>query len=209
MKFNKIDQYCINHSTEESKALIEIREYTQKNENAPAMISGPLVVNFLKNVIQLSKSKSILEIGMFTGYSALGMAEVLSKDGKIHTCELCPIHINTAQKFFNKFKYNNLITIHEGPAIDTLNTFPVRSFDLVFIDADKTNYIHYYKKSMTLLKSKGIIILDNMLWSGDVLNPTSKESEILNELNNIINEDERNINVLLPIRDGLMLCINK
>ena len=209
MKINKIDQYCINHSTEESKALIEIREYTQKNENSPAMISGPLVVNFLKNVIQLSKSKSILEIGMFTGYSALGMAEVLSKDGKIYTCELCPIHINTAQKFFNKFKYNNLITIHEGPAIDTLNTFPVRSFDLVFIDADKTNYIHYYKKSMTLLKSKGIIILDNMLWSGNVLNPDSKESEILNELNNIINEDERNNNVLLPIRDGLMLCINK
>ena len=104
---NKIDKYCINHSTEESKALIEIREYTQKNENAPAMISGPLVVNFLKNVIQLSKSKSILEIGMFTGYSALGMAEVLSKNGEIHTCELCPIHINTAQKFFNKFKYNS------------------------------------------------------------------------------------------------------
>ena len=209
MKINKIDQYCINHSTEESKALIEIREYTQKNERAPAMISGPLVVNVLKNVIQLSKSKSILEIGMFTGYSALGMAEVLSKDGKINTCELCPIHGETAQHFFDKSDYKDIIKTHIGEASKTLEKFSKDSFDMIFIDADKINYIDYYKKAMVLLKSGGIIVLDNMLWSGDVLHPTSKESETLNMLNNIIVNDQRNMNTLLPIRDGLMICIKK
>ena len=206
---NKIDQYCINHSTAESNILREIREYTQKNEQAPAMISGPLVVNTLKSIIQLTKSKNILEIGMFTGYSALGMAEALPKDSIIHTCELCPTHVQTGKKFFEKFGYNKIIKIHEGPAINTLDIFSINSFDMVFIDADKTNYINYYKKSITLLKTGGVMILDNMLWSGDVLNPTSEESETLNKLNNIILEDSRNTNILLPIRDGLMICIKK
>ena len=208
MKINKIDQYCTNHSSKESKILKEIREYTQKNEQAPAMISGPLVVNTLKSIIQLSRAQKILEIGMFTGYSAAGMAEVFPNSSTIDTCELCPVHVETAQNFFNKYKFDN-IKIHEGPAIDTLDSFSVNFFDMIFIDADKINYIHYYKKSMTLLKNNGIIVLDNMLWSGDVLNPTSKESETLNKLNNIINDDKRNINTLLPIRDGLMLCIKQ
>ena len=208
MKNNKIDQYCIKHSLKESKILREIREYTQENEQAPAMISGPLVVNTLKSIIQLSHSKKILEIGMFTGYSAAGMAEVFPNSSTIDTCELCPIHVKTAQKIFNKYKFNNII-IHEGPAIDTLDSFMINSFDMIFIDADKINYINYYKKSMTLLKNNGIIILDNMLWSGDVLNPTTIESETLNKLNDIINDDKRNINTLLPIRDGLMLCIKQ
>ena len=172
------------------------------------MISGPLVVNTLKSIILLSKSKKILEIGMFTGYSAVGMAEVFPNSSTVDTCELCPIHVKTAEKIFNKHKFNN-IKIHEGPAINTLDSFKVNSFDMIFIDADKINYINYYKKSMTLLKNNGIIILDNMLWSGDVLNPTSKESETLNKLNDIINNDKRNINTLLPIRDGLMLCIKQ
>tara|TARA_B100000029_G_scaffold510530_1_gene602235 strand:- start:1948 stop:2574 length:627 start_codon:yes stop_codon:yes gene_type:complete len=208
MKNNKIDQYCINHSLKESKILKEIRTYTEKNEQAPAMISGPLVANLLKNIIQLSGAKKILEIGMFTGYSAAAMAEVLPDNSTVDTCELCPIHVKTAQKFFNKYKLYN-INIHEGEAINTLDNFSINYFDMIFIDADKINYIHYYKKSMTLLKSKGVIVLDNMLWSGDVLSPTSKESETLNNLNDIINNDKRNKNTLLPIRDGLMLCIKQ
>tara|TARA_Y100001970_G_scaffold132575_1_gene163618 strand:+ start:6711 stop:7340 length:630 start_codon:yes stop_codon:yes gene_type:complete len=209
MQNNTIDQYCMTHSDKESLLLQEIREYTYKHEQAPAMISGPLVVNTLKNIIQLSNANSILEIGMFTGYSAAGMAEVLPNNGHIDTCELCPIHAETAQKFFNQSNYQHKITIHIGNAIDTLQTFSKNSFDMIFIDADKINYIKYYKMAMVLLKSKGIIILDNMLWSGDVVNPTSKEAETLNELNNIITEDSRNSNTLLPIRDGLMICIKK
>ena len=209
MQNNSIDQYCMGHSEKESDLLKEIHEYTQKHEQVPAMISGPLVVNTLKSIIKLSSAKSILEIGMFTGYSAMGMAEVLPNNGHIDTCELCPIHGETAQKFFNKSKYKEAITIHIGDALETLEKFPKDSFDMVFIDADKINYIKYYKMAMILLKSGGTIVLDNMLWSGDVLSPTSKESETLNMLNNIITEDERNINTLLPIRDGLMICIKK
>ena len=209
MQDNIIDQYCIMHSEKESKLLKEIREYTNKYEQAPAMISGPLVVNTLKSIIQISNAQSILEIGMFTGYSAIGMAEALPDNGYIDTCELCPIHGKTAQKFFNKSDYKNQIKIHIGNALQTLETFSKKSFDMIFIDADKINYIKYYKMAMILLKSKGIIILDNMLWSGDVIKPTSKESETLNELNNIITEDKRNMNTLLPIRDGLMICMKK
>ena len=197
------------HSDKESEALKEIREHTNKYEQAPAMISGPLVVNTLKNIIQLSKAKSILEIGMFTGYSAIGMAEALPDNGYIDTCELCPIHGKTAQKFFNKSHYKDQIKIHIGNALKTLETFSKNSFDMIFIDADKINYIKYYKMAMILLKSRGVIVLDNMLWSGDVIKPTSKESETLNELNNIITKDTRNMNTLLPIRDGLMICIKK
>ena len=209
MQNNYIDRYCVMHSNKESNLLKEIREYTQKHEQAPAMISGSLVVNTLKSIIKLSGAKSILEIGMFTGYSAIGMAESLPGNGHIDTCELCPIHGETAQKFFNKSNYKNQLTIHIGEALETLEKFPKNSFDMIFIDADKINYIEYYKRAMVLLKSEGIIILDNMLWSGDVLSPTSKESETLNMLNNIITDDKRNDNTLLPIRDGLMICIKK
>ena len=209
MQSSSIEQYCVTHSDRESDLLKEIREYTQKNEQAPAMISGPLVVNTLKSIIKLSSAKSVLEIGMFTGYSAIGMAESLPSNGHIDTCELCPIHGETAQKFFNKSNYKHQLTIHIGEALKTLEKFSKNSFDMIFIDADKINYIEYYKRAMVLLKSEGIIILDNMLWSGDVLEPTSKESETLNTLNNIITEDERTINTLLPIRDGLMICIKK
>ena len=209
MQNNSIDQYCIGHSEKESDLLKEIREYTQKHEQVPTMISGPLVVNTLKSVIKLSCAKSILEIGMFTGYSAMGMAEVLPNNAHIDTCELCPIHGETAQKFFTESNYNHQLKIHIGEALETLEKFSKNSFDMIFIDADKINYIEYYKMAMILLKSGGAIVLDNMLWSGDVLSPTSKESETLNMLNNIITEDKRNINTLLPVRDGLMICIKK
>ena len=209
MKISPIDQYCIKHSSKESNALKEIREYTDKNELVPVMISGPLVVNTLKSLIKLTGASSVLEIGMFTGYSALGMAEALPENGKIHTCEICPGHIQTAQKFFNKSPYKKMIITYEGDALKTLEKFPINTFDFIFIDADKINYINYYKKAMLLLKKGGVIILDNMLWSGDVLNPSTIESETLNNLNHIIVKDDRNTNTLLPIRDGLMLCIKK
>ncbi len=202
-----IDNYCISNSLVESENLKEIREYTYENEDVPAMISGPLVVNFLKSLIKLSKANKILEIGMFTGYSALGMAEALSERGEIHTCELMLKHTKTAQSFFDKTEHKNKIHIQHGAALDLLKEYAINSFDMIFIDADKINYINYYKHAMQLIKNNGIIVLDNMLWGGEVLNPQTEEAEILNELNSIISNDKRNINMLIPIRDGLMLCI--
>ena len=206
---NDIDQYCIQHSTNESLALKEIREYTLKNEQAPAMISGLLVTNTLKNIIQISGVKNVLEIGMFTGYSALKMAAAIPKNGEIHTCEIMDRHINTAKSFFNKSTYKDKIFIHAGDALKTLENFKIDSFDFAFIDADKISYIEYYKKCMQIVKSNGVIVLDNMLWGGSVISPKDKQSKVLKELAEIINNDSRNTNIMLPVRDGLMICYKK
>ena len=208
MKFisDEILAYCESHSNEDSELLKELIDYTYSTETAPQMISGSHVGNFLQSLIKISKSKNILEVGMFTGYSALKMAEVIPQDGIVHTCELMDQHINTAKGFFKKSKFGNQITIHAGEALHSLENLSANTFDLIFIDADKENYIKYYNRAMTLLKNHGMIILDNMLWSGGVVNPKTDEDIILNELNSIIANDQRNINVLLPIRDGVMAC---
>ena len=204
-----IEKYCINHSGEESILQKEIREYTYKNEKYPQMISGILVGNFLSTLIKSIKAKKILEIGMFTGYSAASMVKALPEDGEIHTCEHMDEHIKTANKFFKKSKYKNMLNIHPGLAIDTLEKFKINSFDFVFIDADKINYLNYYLRCMHLIKSKGIIVLDNMLWSGEVINPKSDDAKKLREVGDYIQHDSRVVNMLLPIRDGLMVCIKK
>jgi caffeoyl-CoA O-methyltransferase len=206
---NEVEQYCINHSNKEDDLLKEIKQFTYQNESAPQMISDSLVCNTLLMFIKMINAKRILEVGMFTGYSSLYMAQGLPEDGEIHTCEIMERHINTAFNFFNKSKYKNRIFIHPGNAMDTLENFKINSFDLAFIDADKKNYIDYYNRSIQLIKTGGIIVLDNMLWGGTVLNPKDLESKVLSKLGKLISEDLRVINLLLPIRDGIMICIKK
>jgi len=209
MKSSLIDKYCIEHSENESTLQQKIREYTFKHEKYPQMISGIMVGNFLCSLIQSINAKKILEIGMFTGYSAAAMVRTLPNDGEIHTCEYMEKHIHTANNFFSKSKYKNMIKIHGGLAFDTLESFKVNSFDFAFIDADKINYLNYYLRCMHLVKSNGIIVLDNMLWSGEVINPKDNDSKKLRETGDYIQNDKRVINMLVPIRDGLMVCIKK
>ena len=199
--------YCQEHSYKDSELLKELIAHTHSTEDVPQMISGSHVGNFLQSLIKLSKAKLVLEVGMFTGYSALKMAEVLPKDGMIHTCELMDRHIKTASSFFNRSSYKNQIVIFQGEANSTLEQLKINSYDLVFIDADKQNYCEYYKKSMKLLRPGGIIVLDNMLWSGGVINPQDIDSIALAETADYINNDDRVYNFLAPIRDGLMVCI--
>ena len=206
---NNIEDYCIKHSKKESSLLSSLKQFTYENEEAPQMISGLLVGNLLMMLIKTSNVKKVLEVGMFTGYSALNIAECLPDDGEVHTCEIMGRHINTANRFFKKSKHADKIFIHEGDACETLEKFKINSFDFIFIDADKTNYINYYKKCMYIVKSGGIIVLDNMLWGGSVLDPHDEQSITLNKLAKAINEDERNINIMLPVRDGLMICYKK
>ena len=206
---NKIETYCIEHSQVETSLQKQIREYTYENEKYPQMISGALVGNFLGSLIQLINAKKILEVGMFTGYSAASMAQYLPEDGEIHTCEYMDEHVKTAKSFFQKSQYKNVIQIHKGLALDTLEGFKVNTFDFIFIDADKINYLNYYKRCMYLLKKNGVIVLDNMLWSGEVIDPKNEDSKILRETGDYIQSDERVINNLFPIRDGLMVCIKK
>ena len=209
MKNNYIEEYCINHSERETSLQKNIREYTYKNERYPQMLSGIMVGNFLSSLIKSIKAKKILEIGMFTGYSAASMVRALPKDGEIHTCEHMDEHIETANGFFKQSKYKDMITMHNGLAINTLEKFKINSFDFAFIDADKINYLNYYLRCMHLIKSNGIIVLDNMLWSGEVINPKTDDANKLREVGDYIQNDSRVTNMLLPIRDGLMVCIKK
>ena len=206
---NDLEQYSIEHSTKETKILKEIKNYTFANEKAPQMITGPIVGNVLSLLIKSIKAKKILEIGMFTGYSAMTMAQALSDDGVIHTCEIMEEHITTAKNFFSQSRHNQKITIHPGAALQTLETFEVNFFDLAFIDADKINYLEYYKYCMRLVRSGGIIILDNMLWGGSVIDPQDDDAKKIRQTGDFINEDQRVQNSLIPIRDGLMVCLKK
>ena len=210
MKFinEKIIQYCYENSHNDSEILKELHSYTFKNEELPQMISGNIVGNFLQLLIKSSNAKKILEVGTFTGYSAIKMAEE-NKDCEIHTCELMEKHATTARRFIKKASLDNNITVHQGSALDILETFQVNYFDFAFIDADKINYLEYYKRIITLIKANGIIVLDNMLWSGEVLNPKDDNAKALNKTAKFINKDKRVYNILLPIRDGLMVCYKK
>ena len=209
MKNDLIDKYCIEHSEHENNLQRKIREYTFEHEAYPQMISGIMVGNFLCSLIKSINARKILEVGMFTGYSAASMARAVPNDGEIHTCEYMDEHIQTANKNFSKSKYKDIIKIHGGLALDTLETFKVNSFDFAFIDADKINYLNYYLRCMHLVKTNGIIVLDNMLWSGEVINPKDDDSKKLRETGDYIQNDNRVINMLIPIRDGLMVCIKK
>ena len=173
------------------------------------MISGVQVGNFLQSLVMATGAKKILEIGMFTGYSALKMAEVLPKNGQIDTCELGENHIKTAKHFFAKSKHENKIKIHSGPALETIKVFKPNTFDLCFIDADKNNYKNYYIECIKLIKNGGSLVIDNMLWGSSVLNPKDKETKTIVETAKIINADKSVHNTMLTIRDGLMLCIKK
>ena len=161
LNFNEknIIDYCCNHSQKKSTILQNIESFTLANENIPQMISGQIVVNFLKSVIKMINAKKIVEVGTFTGFSAVAMAESLPPDGELHTCELMNKHVQTAQSFFNKSNnIKNKIFIHAGSAIQSLEQLPSNSFDMAFIDADKINYLTYYKQCLKLVKKGGIII---------------------------------------------------
>ena len=208
-KTKDLINYCQDHSEENSSILKEIEQYTWANEDVPQMISGQLVGNFLQSIIIMIQAKRILEIGMFTGFSALKMAEVLSDDGEVHTCELMEKHIKTSRSFFDQSNHGSKITIHSGPALQSLEQMQSGSFDMAFIDADKINYLDYYQRCFTLIRRGGMIILDNMLWGGDVLDPKDDEARSIRKTGDFIQSDKRIYNTLLPLRDGLMLCIKK
>ena len=207
MSFNpeKIESYCKKFSIKDSSLLSELTKLTWQSEDIPQMLSGSLVGGLLQTLIKISGAVNVLEIGMFTGYSALKIAEALPRNGKLHTCELMDKHITTATQWFKKSKNGDKITVHKGPAIKSLEKMNNFSFDMVFIDADKVNYPKYHTISLELLKKGGIGILDNMLWSGKVIDPSDKESIALRETAELIINNDRLSPLLLPVRDGVMI----
>ena len=201
----ELENYCEEHTVSDDMILKSLVDSTMKNEELPHMLCGPLVGGLLQLLIQISNSKNILEIGMFTGYSALKMAQVLPHGGIVHTCELMKKHKQTATKWFSEAGMLNKIQIHEGPALNTLDNFQAGSFDMIFIDADKANYPNYYRRVNSLVKKGGIVVFDNMLWSGEVLDPKDEDSLAIKETAKLIKKNNRLTPVLLPVRDGILI----
>jgi caffeoyl-CoA O-methyltransferase len=200
-----VEEYCERHTT----ALTELHERllseTEEKTTTANFLVGELEGAFLKMLVRMTQAKSILEVGMFTGYSALCFAEALPADGRIITCELDPHAIEIASRFFAQSPHRNKIEVRAGRAADTLKTLS-GPFDLCFIDADKPSYDYYYDRCVDLTRKGGLIVLDNMLRYGRVLNPVEEDARIVNALNGRLHKDPRVENVLLPFRDGIMLA---
>ena len=201
---DEIEAYTAAHTTPLPELLEELTRETHATMRAPQMLSGQLEGTLLQFLVELSGAKRILEIGMFTGFSAQMMAAALPDDGELITCDVDPKAEAMASKYFARNPHGGKIKILMGPALETL-TDVEGPFDLVFIDADKENYSAYYERAMELLAPDGLIAVDNVLWSGRVLDPKQESDHAIVAFNRRVQEDPRVRNVILTIRDGLML----
>lgn len=200
----KIQDYAESVTTAESKALRKLVQSSNEKLEYIDMLSGNLVGQLLKMLIKISGARHILEIGTFTGYSALTMAEALPADGKIITMEMNLKYQEIAQKHFKESSHRQKIILKKGNALELLDELDGQ-FDLIFLDADKIQYPVYYEKLLPKLKSGGILVTDNVLWDGMVLQPEDEKSKAIDEFNKIAAADERVEQVLLPVRDGVSL----
>ena len=207
---DELSKYLVDHTTQPSALLNEIGTYTAANCELPQMLTGPVEGQFLKTLVQLTNAKKILEIGLFTGYSALAMAEGLPEDGQLASCELEQKHIDIAKNFFNKSPHGRKIIIYQGPALETIeNELAKINYDFIFLDADKENYPAYFEAITTKLKPGGLLVVDNVLWSGAVLSPKTESDKGIVKFNNLLQNDNRFDNVMLSVRDGISLAIKK
>ncbi|MGB0663701.1 MAG: O-methyltransferase [Pontibacterium sp.] len=197
-----IEDYAFLNTGEEPELLRELIDETNKNMGWPQKLSGRLVGRTLKMFSQLTQPVNALEIGMFTGYSALSIAEGMPENGKLICCETNPRAIEFAQTFFDRSPHGHKIDARFGKALDTLATIE-GPLDFTFIDADKRNYLNYYEQVLEKTRVGGLIILDNVLWSGKVVQPESEIDDVLVEMNERIAKDPNVENVFLTVRDGL------
>lgn len=200
-----IEAYAEAHSDSSSRLVKEIHDWTTENTDSFRMLSGSLQAAVLRFLALSIGARRVLEIGMFTGYSALSVAEVLPDDGQLITLDIDEERESIARSFFDRSAHGSKITIVIGAALETIPAL-VGPFDMVYIDADKENYPNYYDAVLPQVSSGGLIVADNVLWSGTVLNPESEESLALARFNEKVHADSRVTNVLLPIRDGLMIA---
>jgi caffeoyl-CoA O-methyltransferase len=203
---DEIEAYATAHSLGESEVCRALRAETHRQADCPEMLVGPLEGAFLKLVTQMVKASHVLEIGMFTGYSTLCFAESLCTGGTVTTCEIDENSAALARRYFAMSPHGHKITIRMGPAIETMRSLDHR-YDVIFIDADKQNYVNYYRRAKELLSPDGVILIDNVLWDGDVLlqPPPDERTAAIQELNRIVRSDADVSAVLLTIRDGLFL----
>lgn len=201
--------YAIRHTQDESELLKALNKETHQKILQPRMISGHFQGRFLSFIAKLIKPQKILEIGTYTGYATLCLAEGLTKDGIIHTIEINEELLDFQKKYFDQSEFKNQIFTHLGEAKNIIPELNLE-FDLVFIDADKTNYPIYLEMVLSKLRKGGVLIADNVLWSGKVLEhqqkSTDSETYSIKLFNELVKKEKNLETLLLPIRDGLMVC---
>ena len=207
----ELSDYCENNTTPESEILSKLNRETHLKVVSPRMLSGHLQGRFLSFISKLQQPKLIVEIGTYTGYSALCLAEGLVKDGKLISIDVNEETSSFAKSFISKTEYANQIDLVLADAKEFVTTIN-KPIDLVFIDADKKNYLNYYHLIIDKIKPGGLIIADNVLWSGKITMPEKemdRETLALHQFNQFVQQDSRVENILLPIRDGLMIVRKK
>jgi len=203
-----VQEYAEQHTSPENEVLQELYRYTNLHVMYPRMLSGHVLGSFLRMVSQMIKAKRILEIGTYTGYSTICLAGGLPEDGELHTIEMNPELEEIIRKFLVKSGYDHKIHLHIGDAMDIIPELN-GPFDLVFMDADKKLYADYYVHLFDKVRPGGFILVDNALWDGRVLDPDDRESKAIAAFNDLIQQDQRVENVLLTVRDGVMLVRKK
>ncbi len=202
----EIEQYAEAHTTCETAQIKDLAAETVAKLEDPGMMVGAVEGRLLEMLAFATKARSILEIGTFSGYSCLAMAAGMPSDGHITTCEISERHAGIARRNIARCGYADRIDVLLGPALDTLATLD-GPFDLIFIDADKRNYIPYYEAAIDMLSPAGIIVVDNTLWSARVLDPgdTTEDTSAIRAFNDHVRDDPRVVCVLLTVRDGVTI----
>ena len=203
MVAKEAEEYALAHTSPLSALLEEVESFTLTNTPYPNMLTGRVEGRFLQLMTQLSGAAQVVEVGTFTGYSALAMAEVLPEEGRVLTIEHNPDHAKIARDFFRRSAGGFKITLRVGEALEILKTLPDAETDLVFIDADKKNYGAYYREAMRILRNGGLILADNVLWYGRIFNPRDDESRAMADFNELVKADTRAEKLFLTIRDGI------
>lgn len=203
-----IERYAESHTDPPDPIFAELREETFGAMSSPEMQVGAVEGRLLKMLVEISGARRALEIGMFTGYSALMIASGLPEDGELVTCDVDPKAEEIARRYFAKSPHGRKITVRMGPALETIRTL-TSPFDFVFIDADKQNYTAYYDAVVPMLSAGGLVVLDNVLWSGKVLAPKEESDRAIVAVNDRIAKDPRMEKVLLTVRDGMTLARRK
>ena len=201
----QVEAYAVEHTTVLLDLFERLEAETREKTTAPQMMVGRLEGGFLAALIALTGAKRILELGTFTGYSSISMATALPDDGRIITCDVDPDATSIARRYMDESGHGDKIEIRLGPGLETIKTLD-GPFDLVFIDADKPNYENYYEAVLPKLADDGLLIADNVLWSGRVVEPDGDEStQAIKAFNEHVRNDQRVTAVMLTVRDGMTL----
>ncbi len=205
MVAKEAEEYSRAHTSPLSPLLEEIETFTLAKTRFPNMLTGRVEGRFLQLVTRLSGARHVVDVGTFTGFSALAMAEVLPEDGTVVTIEHDPEHGRIAKGFFDRSASGAKIRLCLGEALAILTTLPDESADVIFIDADKQNYPAYYEEAMRIVRQDGLILADNSLWYGRIFDPQDEESCAVAAFNERVNKDDRAEKLFLTIRDGIFL----